>query len=223
MPMPIISVPTYPDVPQLPGVPAVLRNPQAQISVIQELVNGDVLGALNDALRPTWGVFDASGNPVAIADTVTTLEYRADSRVPTYTQEDGSFESYNKVEFPYEARVQLVCGRNASYRAAFLEAIKAAKESTNLYSVVTPDVTYANANIVAYDVRRETHRGATLLKVNLILEEIRVTAVATFSNTQNSASADPMSQGVIQLQPPAAGQAALFGPIAVTSGPGGVL
>lgn len=223
MPMSIISVPTYPDVPQLPGVPAVLRNPEAQLAVVQALVNGDVLGALNDALRPTWGVFDASGNPVAIADTVTTLEYRADSRVPTYPQEDGSFESYNKVQLPYEARVQLVCGRNASYRSAFLEAIEAAKQSTNLYSVVTPDAIYANANIVAYDVRRETHRGVTLLKVSLILEEIRSNAVAAFANTQNSASANPTNQGVIQPQPPAAGQAALFGPLAVTTGPGGVL
>lgn len=212
MPMPIISVPQYPDVPLLPGVPPVLRNPLDNAGrLVSQLLNGDVLGVLNDALRPVWGIFDQSGVPVAVADTVTTLEFRGDSRVSDYPQEEGAFESYNKVQIPYEARVQLVCGRSLAARTAFLAGIEAAKQSTMLYNVVTPEGVYANANIVAYDTRREVRNGVTLLKVNVHLEEIRVTATAQFSSTQNAASADPSSQGQVQPQEPSAEQSALVG------------
>ncbi|MDN8883605.1 hypothetical protein Q0M56_13920, partial [Staphylococcus aureus] len=66
-------------------------------------------------------------------------------------------------------------------------------------------------NVVAYDTRREVRNGVTLLKVNTHLEEIRVTATAEFANTQNSASADPVSQGQVQPQTPTAEQNALIG------------
>lgn len=212
MPMPDIEVPEYPDVPDMPGVPPVLRNPLADPGrLIPQLLSGDVIGILDDVLRPVWGIFDETGAPMAVADTATTLEFRADSRVPDYPQEEGAFESYNKVQLPYEARVQLVCGRSVADRAAFLGAIEAAKQSTMLFNVVTPEGVYANANVVAYDTRREVRNGVTLLKVNTHLEEIRVTATAEFANTQNSASADPVSRGQVQPQTPTAEQNALIG------------
>ncbi|GMG89671.1 hypothetical protein Cmtc_08910 [Cupriavidus sp. TKC] len=199
MPMPNIPVPEFPDVPSLPGVPSLLRNPlEDPVRLATQVLTGDVLGILNDLLRPIWGIFDQSGRPMAVADTVATLEYRADSRISDYPQEKGAFASYNKVQVPYDARVQLVCGRNKDARSAFLASIEAAKQSTDLYTVVTPERTYANANVVAYDVRRETRDGATLLKVNVHLEEVRMTGVALFGNTQNPASADPASQGQVQ-------------------------
>lgn len=224
MPMPFISVPEFPDVPDLPGVPPVLRNPLANpAQLITQLVNGDVIGVLTDALRPVWGIFNSYGNPVAVADTVTTLDYRGDSRISTYPQELGGFGSFNKVQAPYNATVQLVCGRSLADRELFLAEIEAAKQSTDLYTVVSPEAIYANANIVSYDVHRETRSGAALLKVNVHLEEVRIAAVALFANTANPASADPASQGQVQAQAPTAAQSTLFGPLAVTTGPGGVL
>ena len=145
------------------------------------------------------------------ADTVTTLEYRGDSRVSDYPQEQGAFASYNKVQIPYEARVQLICGRLVPFRAKFLDQIEAAKQSTDLYKIVTPERVYTNANVVAYDTRREVKDGATLVKVNVHIEEIRVTAAAQFSNTQNPASANTASQGQVQPQAPSTEQSALIG------------
>jgi hypothetical protein len=224
MAMPIIAVPQYPDVPFADGVPPVLRNPLANpAQLVTQLLSGDVIGVLTDALRPVWGVFDSFGNPVAIADTVSVLEYRADSRLSSYPQEQGAFADVNKVQMPYASTVQLVCGRTASDRGMFLAAIEGAKQSTDLYSIVCPETTYQNANIVAYDLHRETRNGATLLKVNVHLEEVRITGGAQFQNTQNPASADPSNLGQVQPQTPTAGQSTLFGPLAVTTGPGGVL
>ena len=75
MPMPNIPVPQFPDVPSLPGVPSLLRNPlEDPVRLATQVLTGDVLGILNDLLRPIWGIFDQSGRPMAVADTVATLE-----------------------------------------------------------------------------------------------------------------------------------------------------
>ena len=214
MPMPTIPIPEFPDVPALPGVPPVLRDPLAEVDPLRlagQLLTCDLLGILNDALRPVWGIFNKAGKRVISADTVTTLEYRGDSRVSDYPQEQGAFASYNKVQIPYEARVQLICGRLVPFRAKFLDQIEAAKQSTDLYKIVTPERVYTNANVVAYDTRREVKDGATLVKVNVHIEEIRVTAAAQFSNTQNPASANTASQGQVQPQAPSTEQSALIG------------
>lgn len=229
MPLPNISVSLYPDVPNLPGVPSVLRAPGSSIaSTAIALVINDAVGVLEGALAPIWGVFDDSGDPVAVSDTTLMLEYQGDSRISDYPQEQGAFGSYNKVQMPYHATVTLVCGRSVSARAAFLAAIEGAKQSTDLYTIVSPEATYPNANIVAYDYRRTTRNGATLLIVNLHIEEVRQTGTAQFSNTlpasqvQNPASADPSTLGQVQPQTPTAGQSSLFGPVSVASGVGGV-
>lgn len=214
MAMPIISVPLYPDVPNVAGVPSVLRAPgNVTISTDPSLIVADAIGILQNVLTPVWGVFDDTGLPVAVADTTLMLEYMADSRVANYPQEQGAFGSYNKVQMPYRATVTLVCGRTVADREAFLAAIDTAKQSTDLYTIVSPEGTYANANVMAYDYRRTTRNGATLLIVNLHIEEIRQTGTAAFANTQNPASADAVSQGQVQSQTPIAGDAALFGPM----------
>lgn len=224
MAMPFIQVPQFPDVPFAAGVPPVLRNPLADpAQIVSRLETGDLIGALSDTLRPVWGVFNSYGNPVAIADTVTVLDYRADSRLSSYPQEKGAFGDVNKVQLPYASLVQLVCGRTVADRELFLASIDAVQKATDLFTIVSPEAVYANANIVAYDVRRETRSGAALLKVNLHLEEVRVTGTAQFSNTKNPASADPSNLGQVQPQTPTAGMASLFGPLSVTTGSGGVL
>ena len=233
MPMPNLPVPLYPDVPDLPGVPPVLRDPSAVApSAASTLLTADAIGVTQAAPAPVWGVFDSNRAPVAIADTVTALEYRSDSHISSYPQEKGAFGSYNKVQMPYASRVQLVCGRTAAERTAFLAAIDAAKQSTDLYTVASPEAIYSDANITGYDYSRQTRNGAALLIVNLHIEEVRQTGTAQmtyedntptgsvtgkvrvnyFTSTANPASADAVSLGQVQAQTPGAGQAALFGP-----------
>jgi len=223
MAMPIISVSLYPDVPNLPGVPPLLRAPgQSIVSAIASILVADAIGAIAGFFAPVWGVFDSGGAPVAISDTTLMLDYQADSTISNYPQEQGAFGSYNKVQMPYRTTVTLVCGRNVAAREAFLAAIEAAKQSTNLYTVVSPEAVYQNANVVTYDYRRTTRNGAALLIVNLHIEEVRQTGTAAFANTQNPASADPVSLGQVQGQAPSAAQSALFGPVATVTGVGGV-
>ncbi|WP_227242394.1 phage baseplate protein [Paraburkholderia caribensis] len=168
------------------------------------------------------GVFDDSGAPVAVADTVRAFAWNGDTRIADYPQEDGGFESYNKVLLPYAARVVMSCGRSEQDRAIFLSSLQDAKNSTDLYSIVTPEIVYQNANITGLNYRRETRNGATLLTVELIIEEVRVTAVAAFAEVKNPAAANTQSQGQVQSQAPSAGMASLFGPASVVQGIGSV-
>jgi len=223
MPLPNLSVPAFPNVPNLPGVPPLIRAPGESLgSFAISLITTDAIGLLEGLLAPVWGIFDEFGAPLAVADTALSVEYRGDSRISKYPQEQGGFADYNKVQMPYNARVQLVCGGSDTRRAAFLSAIEAAKQSTMLFTVITPDATYENANVVAYDYRRTSKNGVTMVVAELYLEEVRQTVVAQFANTQNSASQDSASLGQVQGQTPTAAQSGLFGPVSVTTGVGGV-
>lgn len=223
MPLPNLPVPAFPNVPDLPGVPPLIRAPGESLgSFAISLITTDAIGLLEGLLAPVWGIFDEFGAPLAVADTALSVEYRGDSRTSKYPQEQGGFADYNKVQMPYNARVQLVCGGSDTRRAAFLSAIEAAKQSTMLFTVITPDATYENANVVSYDYRRTSKNGVTMIVAELYLEEVRQTVVAQFANTQNSASQDSANLGQVQGQVPTAAQSGLFGPVSVTTGVGGV-
>ncbi|HGO6078357.1 hypothetical protein [Burkholderia cenocepacia] len=223
MPLPNLPVPAFPNVPNLPGVPPLIRVPGESLgSFALSLITTDAIGLLEGLLAPIWGIFDENGAPMAVADTALSIEYRGDSRISKYPQEQGGFADYNKVQVPYSARVQLACGGSDARRAAFLSSIEASKQSTMLFTVITPDATYENANVVAYDYRRTTKNGVTLVVAEVYLEEVRQTVVAQFDNTQNAASQDSASLGQVQGQVPTAAQSGLYGPVSVTTGVGGV-
>ncbi|NBD02185.1 hypothetical protein [Burkholderia thailandensis] len=223
MPLPNITVPAFPNVPDLPGVPPLIRAPGESLgSFALSLITTDAIGLLEGLLAPVWGIFDEFGAPMAVADTALSIEYRGDSRISKYPQEQGGFADYNKVQVPYSARVQLACGGSDARRAAFLSSIEASKQSTMLFTVITPDATYENANVVAYDYRRTSRNGVTLVVAEVYLEEVRQTVVAQFDNTQNAASQDSASLGQVQGQAPTAAQSGLYGPVSVTTGVGGV-
>lgn len=228
MPMPDLPVVQFPNVPALPGVPAVLRVLGAPVlaSANAVLISAGLGQFALGLTKPVWGVFDASGNPVAVSDSVVDVDFRGDSRTSDYPQEAGAFASYNKVQIPNESQVLLACGGTVDARAAFLVAIEAAKQSTNLYNIVTPEATYLSMNIVGYGYHRESRNGANLLLVTLRIEEVRENATAQFSQSdaspalpasqvQNPASADPVSGGQVQALQVTSGQSALYGPLSV--------
>ncbi|KVN25638.1 hypothetical protein WJ63_16030 [Burkholderia pyrrocinia] len=219
MPLPNITVPAFPNVPNVPGVPPLIRAPGESLgSFAISLITTDAIGLLEGLLAPVWGIFDEFGAPLAVADTALSVEYRGDSRISKYPQEQGGFADYNKVQMPYNSRVQLVCGGSDARRTAFLSAIEAAKQSTMLFTVITPDAHYENANVVAYDYRRTSKNGVTMVVAEIYLEEVRQTVVAQFANTKNPTASDPISVGQVQAQPPSTAQSTLYGPVSVAAG-----
>ena len=110
--------PAYPNVPQAPGVPTLLR----QIGTVQNdivLVVADALIIANLFQTPQWGLFNPDGTGAFAATSpfsslsgvvaaivqvlgpggrsVGDMEYRQENRISTAPQEDGAFMSYNAV------------------------------------------------------------------------------------------------------------------------------
>jgi len=199
MAFPTLSVPPYPDIPAVAGVPNVARNPNAAIAAalaggigginqalsIAITANGQLAASNPAALPPAqvgnWGVYDSTGNPVVIPDTILDVEFRGERRLSDYPQEQGAFASYNKVDVPYSARVRMAKGGALYDRQVFLQTIDALLHDTNLYTLITPEINYQNANVVHYDYHRTTRNGATLVIVDLWVEEVRLTGTQTLS------------------------------------------
>lgn len=152
------------------------------------------------ASKASWGVFQ-NGKAIALADAVTSFEYMQDTRVSNFPQEDGAFQSYNKVGTPYESRVRLVKGGTEAQRKAFLDAIEKATSSTDTYDVVTPEKTYRNATLQKHSYRRTASAGATLVAVDLTLVQIRSTVAPRYTNAKTPSGADPKNVGTVQAQP----------------------
>ena len=148
---------------------------------------------------PRWGIFDAAGVPVVLADNVVALDYRQEWILADYPLEQGAFETYDKVATPFEARVRFSSGGSALDRQALLTSIAG---TIDIFTVITPEVIYPNVNVVHYDYRRAADRGVGLIAVDVFLRQVRVQSVPAFSNTQQPNGADQTGGGSVQTKAP---------------------
>jgi hypothetical protein len=190
----------------------------ATLDGIGSAVIGGAVGA-----QPQWGIFDDAGHRVIAPDSVVDFELRAEQRIAIFPIEKGSFGSYNKVTMPFEARMKMNRAGTASDRTDFLNACDTALRSFSLYTAVTPEVTYDNASIEHYDYRRTSENGVQLITVEMWLQEVRVAASPTFSNTQQPQGQDAAPDGAVQPQVPTAQQSGQASAALAANGPlGGI-
>ncbi|BET96565.1 phage baseplate protein [Xenorhabdus taiwanensis] len=160
-----------PELPKMPNIPNWKGIPDAAMDAGISL-GGAAL--INKLFGNYWGIFNQYGIPLLLADSVISLQYQSQYRVVSAPIENGSFATYNKVGEPYKVTVQLSKSSGGTLeRGAFLSQLEILAKSTLKFHVVTPEFVYTNAAIVGYDIAREAKDGATLLKVNLHLEEVR--------------------------------------------------
>ncbi len=176
------------------------------IATVAALTSDD-LGALAALSSSPWGLY-SGGAPVVIADTVVDLDYNKSYAISDYPIEGGSFASYNKVEQPFEGRIRFASGGSADVRKALIASVEGVIGDLNLYDVVTPEGVYINANVVREEFRRTaTEGGASLLTMDVSVQEVRILSGDTTTNTASPASADQQNSGTVQGQTPTTGQA----------------
>ena len=180
-------------------------------SLLTQLTGTPILDANGTAVAPAasapqWGIFDGNNTQVVIPDSVIQFEVTGESRIEKYPTEQGGFQSYNKVTVPYEIHLTMTKGGSIADRTAFIQALVAAKTSLNLYSVVTPEYTFLNANVVHNDIDRRADNGANLITATTWLEEVRITATATYTNTAQPSGANQANDGTVQATAPNAQQ-----------------
>lgn len=227
--MPLIP---FPNVPSYPGVPSLVR--LGNVPVVIQVALGEVQTLLASAMQQAlqWGIFDSNGNRLGLAggganglfqSVITTLagtngptlstnsfELTKETRISDFVVEKGSFATYNKVLLPAEPIVTLALQGLVSDRIVFLKALNDAIESTNLYSVVTPEVVYHNYSLERMNLVRRAERGATLLMVEISLKEIKQISAAfstiqiptPITDPQNPAATPQSNSGLVQPQAP---------------------
>lgn len=234
MALPTQTPPLYPNVPPSSGVPAVFRSAAQAIPLGIITVAADAAQVFRMFQAPEWGLFNKGGQPIAVADSVVSIDFRREARISDYPLEQGAFETYDKVQMPFDVRVRFAVTNSvdlpglgslgmSSYRKDFLAAIDLAFKSLDLFTVITPDATYPSVNITHYDYRREGRNGATLLVVDVWCQEVRVNAQAKYSQTQQPEGDPKQDNGAVQGTPGTpAGKSDLSGTgLENTGSPGG--
>jgi hypothetical protein len=166
----------------LPGLPSLPNDFPAFVAGISLLTD--------DLVSPPqtnqWGIF-LNGEAVVLADNVLSLEFKQEFSICDYPVEGGSFASYNKVQRPAEAKVRFSAGTDLPTRTAFLQSVQNVIGDTNLYDIVSPEVTYINFNFIHQDYKRTATEGNGLISLDIWCREVRPASSST-SNTTTSTS-----------------------------------
>ena len=209
----------FPDVPRANGVPSIFRDPTQFVFTVR-LLQADVATILRSFQGPEWGVFTSDGIPVAIPDSVITVDFRREWRLSDYPIEQGGFETYDKVAVPYDARVRLSCDGTNTPRQLFLSQLDNAAQSMDLFMVSTPDAVYTNVSIIHMDYRRSRDSGISMIQVDLWLEQVRPLVHTEFTNTKEAEGVENVSAGPVQAISPTPAQAAeVTTPSPMSTGP----
>lgn len=161
------------------GLPAVL------------LLTADAPG-LSAIFPPQWGIFSQQGQPVLVSDSVGSVGFQRQYDVSDYSQEQGAFESYNKVQVPYSATVTLL---SSLTRFQLLNTLEPIVASLQLVSIVMPELSYPSANLLGYSFRRTVRSGVTLIAVDISCKEIRTSASSTLSSSSSNSAAQSQATG----------------------------
>jgi hypothetical protein len=209
-----------------PGVPPLSAAKQAPFLAGAGIIRAGTALLSQFFGTPQWGIFNAkTGATVAAFDSVLSVEYRHETDVMDYRVEQGAFQSYNKVQLPWDAKIRFVTAggtgilgsgiggasgffgiapQGVSNREAVLNALEAALLSLDIYQVITPEVTYPSANIVDYSYERSASGGVNLLVVDVRVRQIIATATAQtaalINNPQNPAADPANSNGSTAAQ-----------------------
>jgi hypothetical protein len=187
-----------PDIPNVPGVPSLTDFAPNALSILTTDLISFALGGLE-----IWGVYLLGIPVLPNMKSFVTFEYRKDWNIPDYPFESGAFQSYNKVQLPFEARVRITAKSSLSDRQLLLAEIETVAASTALYTIVTPERTFLNCSVSHFDVVKRSNSNAGLLIVDLWFIEIRSNTLAnllnSFLDTLNPTNA--AAQGLGNIQP----------------------
>ena len=153
----------------MPKVPDFI--PRSALTNIGLSLGGAAL--INAVFGKTWGIVNQFGIPIVLADTVVSMNYDAGASISKYPVEKGSFASYNKVNNPSMASVQMAKGGESVLgRSLFLTQLEALLKSTVSFNIITPEYVYMNYQIIGLNTARSAQDGATMIRVNIDLEEV---------------------------------------------------
>lgn len=150
-------------------------------SVGRALLTQDGVDITSEYGGHLWGIYHQDGSGAVVEwDSVHHVEYARDYNISDYPQEEGSFESYNKVQQPYQAKVGFLIAKT---RKDFLNSFEAIAATLAEVIVITPDIAYDSANITHYNYRRDERSGVSMILVEVWVQQVRITGGQQVSST----------------------------------------
>jgi hypothetical protein len=162
------------------------------------------IGELSSRLAPLSAIAAAVGVPnlIPISASIVDFDFSQDWPLSNYPQEQGAFQSYDKVTLPFEVRMRIASGGPPPLRQAFLSSCLAIANSMALYDLVTPELVFPSCNCTRIEWRRSHDKGVTLLQVDLTFQQINVASAVAFGDTSVPQIAGQQSLGNVQPQTP---------------------
>lgn len=195
----------FPDVPIAPGVPAVFRQVSSFAAAQAAQNNPTILTADDvdaDDATPQWGFFDDALNPVLTGNSTVRVSYVHEYKTSDYPTEEGGFQSYNKVQLPYEVRATFIfSGEQSDVTDSLIDA-ETTLASLALYTFGTPEASYPMLSLVHMDYDRSAERGAQMIPVEIWSREVRPAPSPSFTKTAAPQGSDVQPGGQVQPQPP---------------------
>lgn len=197
---------TFPNVPQLPGVPQLARA-ALFVNIALPLLNQRAAVPVFHSSQgaPVWGILSATGNVVLQPDSFLAFAKRNEYNVSDYPLQQGAFSSFNKVFRPFEIPLRMSKGGTLTDREQFINQLDDIAGDTNLYNILTPEKTYIGVNITRSEIARRGSSGAYFFaEVDVFFREIRQVQAQYSSTAMSTANAkDPdalptVSQGLEQ-------------------------
>ncbi len=183
-------------VPNVPGVPTLLGGfaPTPALPALNDISN-----ALPSSLSPSWGIF-LDGAAVVTADSVISMDARQEAVVADFPLEGGTFESYDKVDRPFDVRFRFAAGGDDANRAALFASVKALlADKTNKYMFISPEDVFESVTISHFDYHRTSINGVGLPAVDVWGWQLLLGSGSTTGNDSQSVGAAPQSNnGVVQ-------------------------
>lgn len=201
-----MSLIPYPNIPPLPGVPAINRKSAGFVGAGLNVVAQILPSILPDGIFGTkWAILDAkTSQPILIPDNFVSYERISESKIQNYPVEQGSFSSYNKVRLPKMYRLTVSSNGTKTSKINFLSAITRMETGRNsdqspiTVTIATPETTSPPVCLIHTDQRREAKSGATLLIFQLTFQEIISTTSPTNPTAEPSGA---KTQSFGQLSP----------------------
>lgn len=174
---------------------------------ITSLLTQDAISLFLGDTSPQWGIYQG-GSPVVVADSVKSFEYRQDYQVADFPVEQGAFQSYDKVQRPFDVRLRFSSSGSSTSRQALLDSIAAISGDTNVYDAVTPDAIYQSVNVDHYDYRF-TEGKPGLLIIDVWCIQIMASSPPSSQNSASPSAASPVNGGTVQASPATPSQSSL--------------
>lgn len=128
---------------------------------------------LADNGSQAWTILDETGEQAFSFDVFEKSNYKAESKIVQSPVEEGSFASYNMTLTPQEVGCTLIKRGRSDDLSAFINALQAFVESTDLLTVVTPEREYQNMKLTKATFDRSIDNGTDCIVADLSFQEVR--------------------------------------------------